>query len=160
MIGETAGGWFLKSISNSFAYITLRSKKLFLHYVENLSNFAISCGMEFDKSTIAVSSDYLIKIVSSLPVQSYVYSVKRTRVKAYPCGTPVEADRSPDNTPLIRTPVEADRSPDNTPLIRTPVEADRSPDNTPLIRTPVEADRSPDNTPLIRTNCLQWHKSP
>ena len=32
VIGETAGGCFLKSISNSFVSVTLRSKKLSLHY--------------------------------------------------------------------------------------------------------------------------------
>ena len=56
--------------------------------------------MEFDKSTIAVSSEYFIKIVFSVPVQSFVYNVKRTGDKAHPCGTPVEMDRSPDNTPF------------------------------------------------------------
>ena len=59
--------------------------------------------MEFDKSTIAVSSEYLTKIVFSVPVQLFVYNVKRTGDKTYPCGTPVEMDRSPDNTPLNRT---------------------------------------------------------
>ena len=34
--------------------------------------------MEFDISTIAVSSEYFIKIVFSVPVQSFVYNVKRT----------------------------------------------------------------------------------
>ena len=56
--------------------------------------------MEFDKSTIAVSSEYFTKIVFSVPVQSFVYNVKRTGYKAHPCGTPVKMDRSPDNTPL------------------------------------------------------------
>ena len=55
VIGETAGGCFLKSISNSFVFVTLRSKKLSLHHVVNLSSSAIYCGMEFDNSTITVS---------------------------------------------------------------------------------------------------------
>ena len=59
--------------------------------------------MEFDKSTIAVSSEYFIKIAFSVPVQSFVYKVKRTGDKTHPCGTPVQMDRSPDNTPLNRT---------------------------------------------------------
>ena len=59
--------------------------------------------MEFDKSTIAVSSEYFIKIVFSVPMQSFVYNVKRTGDKTHPCGTPVEMDRSPENTPLNRT---------------------------------------------------------
>ena len=59
--------------------------------------------MEFDKSTIAVSSEYFIKIVFSVPVQSIVYNVKRTEDQMNPCSTPVEMDRSPDNTPLNRT---------------------------------------------------------
>ena len=56
--------------------------------------------MEFDKSTIAVSSEYFIKMVFSVPVQSFVYNVKRTGDKTHPCDKPVEMDRSPDNTPL------------------------------------------------------------
>ena len=59
--------------------------------------------MDFDKSTIAVSSEYFTKIVFSVPVQSFVYNVKRTGDKTHHCGTPVEMDRSPDNTPLNRT---------------------------------------------------------
>ena len=58
--------------------------------------------MEFGKSTIAVSSEYFTKIVFSVPVQSFVYNVKSTGGKVYPCGTPVEMDRSPDNTHLKR----------------------------------------------------------
>ena len=54
--------------------------------------------MEFDKSTIAVSSEYSIKIVFSVPVQSFVYNVKRTGDKTHPCGTPVEMENSPYNT--------------------------------------------------------------
>ena len=50
-----------------------------------------------------MSSDYFIKIVFSVPVQSFVYNVKRIGDKAHPCGMPVEMDRSPDNTPLNRT---------------------------------------------------------
>ena len=50
-----------------------------------------------------MSSEYSIKIVFSVPVQSFVYNVKRTGDKTHPCGTPVEMDRSPDNTPLNRT---------------------------------------------------------
>ena len=91
------------SISNSFVFVTLRSKKLSLHYVVNISSSAIYCAMEFDKSTIAVSSEYSINIVSSVTVQSFVYNVKRTGDKTLPCGTPVEMDRSSDNTPLNRT---------------------------------------------------------
>ena len=56
--------------------------------------------MEFDKSTIAVSSEYFIKIVFSVTVQSFVYNVRRTGDKTHPCGTPVEMDHSPDKTPL------------------------------------------------------------
>ena len=56
--------------------------------------------MKLDKSTIAVSSEYIIKIVFSVPVQSFVYNVKITGDKMLPCGTPVEMDRSPNNTPL------------------------------------------------------------
>ena len=56
--------------------------------------------MEFDKSTIAVSSEYFIKMVFSVHVQSFVYNVKRTGDKTHPCGTPVEMHRSPDNAPL------------------------------------------------------------
>ena len=59
--------------------------------------------MEFDKSAIAVSSEYFIKIVFSVTVQSLSYSVIRTGNKAHPYGTPVEMDRSPDDTPLRRT---------------------------------------------------------
>ena len=59
--------------------------------------------MEFDKSTIAVSSEYFIKIVFSVPVQSFLCNVQRTGNKAHPCGTSVEMGRSPDNTPLNRT---------------------------------------------------------
>ena len=59
--------------------------------------------MEFDKSTIAVSSEYFIEMVFSVPVQSFVYNAKRTGDKAHPCCTPVEMDRSQDNTPLNRT---------------------------------------------------------
>ena len=44
-----------------------------------------------------------MKIVTSVPVQSFVYNVKRTGHKTLPCLTPVEMDRSPDNTPLSRT---------------------------------------------------------
>ena len=50
-----------------------------------------------------MSSEYFIKMVFSVPVQSFVYNVKRTGDKTHPCGTPVEMDRSPDNTPLNRT---------------------------------------------------------
>ena len=98
---ETAGGCFLKSISNSFFLVTfvlLRSKKLSLHHAVNLSTSFI-CAIEFDKSTIAALSVYSIKIVFSVPVQSFVYNVKRTGDKTHPCGIPVEMDRSPDNTP-------------------------------------------------------------
>ena len=59
--------------------------------------------MEFEKSTIAVSSEYLIKIVFSVHVQSFVYNVNRTGDKTHPCGTPVEMVRSPDNTSLYQT---------------------------------------------------------
>ena len=59
--------------------------------------------MEFDNSTIAVSSEYFITIVFSVPVQSFVCNVKRTGDKTHPCGTPVEMDRSLDNSPLKRT---------------------------------------------------------
>ena len=59
--------------------------------------------MEFDKSTIAKSSEYFIKIVFSVPVLSFVCNVKRTGDKTHVCGTPAEMDRSPDNTPLNRT---------------------------------------------------------
>ena len=59
--------------------------------------------MEFDKSTIAVSSEYFIKIVFSVSVQSLVCNVKLTEDKTHPCGTPVEMDRSPNNTPFSRT---------------------------------------------------------
>ena len=59
--------------------------------------------MEFDKSTIAVSCEYFIKIVFSVPVQSFAYNVKRTGDKTHPCGTPVEMDCSLDNIPLNRT---------------------------------------------------------
>ena len=62
-------------ISNSFVFATLMSKKFVLHHVVNLSTSSIYCGMEFDKSTIAVSSEYFIKIVFSVPVQSFVYNV-------------------------------------------------------------------------------------
>ena len=41
--------------------------------------------MELDKSIIAVSSEYFIKVVFSVPVQSFVYNVKRTGDKTYPC---------------------------------------------------------------------------
>ena len=44
-----------------------------------------------------------MKIVFSVPVQSFVYNVKRSENKTHPCGTPVEMDRSPDNTTLNRT---------------------------------------------------------
>ena len=53
--------------------------------------------MEFDKSTIAVSSEYFIKIVISVPVLSFVYNVKRTGDKTHLRGTTVKMDRSPDN---------------------------------------------------------------
>ena len=59
--------------------------------------------MEFDKSTIIVSSEYSIEIVFSVPVQSFVCNVKRTGDRTHPCGMPVEMDRSPDNAPLNRT---------------------------------------------------------
>ena len=59
--------------------------------------------MELDRSAMALSSEYFVKIVSSVPVQSFVYSVKRTGDKTLPCGTPFEMDRSPDNTPSNRT---------------------------------------------------------
>ena len=58
--------------------------------------------MEFAKSTIAVSSEYFIKTVFSVPVQSFVYNVKRTGDNTHPCGTSLEMDRSPYNTPLNR----------------------------------------------------------
>ena len=44
-----------------------------------------------------------MKIVFSVHVQSIVYDVKRTGDKTHTCETPVEMDRSPDNTPLNRT---------------------------------------------------------
>ena len=44
-----------------------------------------------------------IKIVFSVPVQSYVRSVNRTGDKTHPCGTTVEMDPSPDDTPLNLT---------------------------------------------------------
>ena len=51
--------------------------------------------MNFDKSTIAVSSEYFTKIMFSVPVLSFVYKVKRIGEKTY---------RFPDNnTPLNRT---------------------------------------------------------
>ena len=50
-----------------------------------------------------MSSEYFTKIVFSAPVQLFVYNVKRTGDKAHPCGTPVEMDSSPYNTPLNRT---------------------------------------------------------
>ena len=59
--------------------------------------------MVFGKSSMDVLSDYFIKIVFAVPVQSFVFNVKRTRYKMDPCGTPVEMDCSPDNTPLNRT---------------------------------------------------------
>ena len=59
--------------------------------------------MKFNKSTIAVSSEYFIKIVFAVPVQSFVYNVKITEDKTHPCGTPVKMDRSPDDTPFDRT---------------------------------------------------------
>ena len=59
--------------------------------------------MEFDKSTIAVSSEYFIKIVFLVPLQSFVFNVKRTGDKTHHCCTPVEMDHSPDNTPFNRT---------------------------------------------------------
>ena len=59
--------------------------------------------MEFGKSTITMSSEYLIKVVFSVPVQSFVCNVKRTGDKTHPCGKLVEMDRSPDNTLLSRT---------------------------------------------------------
>ena len=57
--------------------------------------------MKFDKCAFAVSSEYFIKIVFSVPVQSFVFNVK-TGDKTHPSGT-LEMDRSPDNTPLKRT---------------------------------------------------------
>ena len=59
--------------------------------------------MELDESTIAVSTEYFIRIVFSVPVQSFVYNVKITGDKTLPCGKLVEIDRSPVNTPLSRT---------------------------------------------------------
>ena len=59
--------------------------------------------MEFGKYTVAVSSEYFIKIVFSIPVQSFLYNVKRTGGKMHLCETPVEMDCSPDNTPFNRT---------------------------------------------------------
>ena len=41
VIGETAGCCFLRSISNSFVFVTLRSKKLSLNSVVNLSTVEI-----------------------------------------------------------------------------------------------------------------------
>ena len=54
--------------------------------------------MEFDKSTNSVSSEYFVKVVFSVPVQSFVNDVKRAGDKTRPCSTPVEKDRSPDST--------------------------------------------------------------
>ena len=59
--------------------------------------------IEFDKSAIAVSSEESIKLVSAVSVHSFVCNAKRTGDKTHQCGTPVEMDRSPDNTPLNRT---------------------------------------------------------
>ena len=60
------------SINKSFVLVMLRSKKLSLQHVVNLSSSAKLCAMEFDKSTIAVSSEYFIKVVFSVTVQSFV----------------------------------------------------------------------------------------
>ena len=58
--------------------------------------------MEFDKSTITVSSGYFKKMVFSVPVQSFIYNVKRTGDKAHPHVASVLMDCSPDNAPLNR----------------------------------------------------------
>ena len=57
--------------------------------------------MEFDKSTKAVPSEYFIKVVFSVPVQSFLYNVGRTGAKSHPCGTPVEMDGSPEPNDLF-----------------------------------------------------------
>ena len=56
--------------------------------------------MELDRSTIAVSSEYFIEIVFSIPVRSFLHRVKVTGDKPYMCGMLVEMDRSPDNAPI------------------------------------------------------------
>ena len=52
---------------------------------------------------MAESSEYLMTGVMSMPLQSLVYSVKRTGAKTVPCGAPVDVQSWDESTDWKRT---------------------------------------------------------
>ena len=47
---------------------------------------------------MAESSEYLMTGIVSVPLQSLVYSVKRTGAKTVPCGAPVDVQSRDEST--------------------------------------------------------------
>ena len=85
--GMTVGA-FLKSISISFVFFTLKSRELSLHQLLNLSTTGKLTSSELERSSIAEFSKYFMICAVSVPVQSFVYGVKRIGDTTVPCGQP------------------------------------------------------------------------